>query len=263
VEAVEKRINDHFSLVSASDPLFSKMRQEEFVDDTLAEWKPVYDQMWKDIQQFLPSDEAMQVLGGPMSRPFPVPRKMLQGQYVFSVTCDLRNLDQDWIDKKSQRLQQALMLDTTGQIDRTPIIRTALEDVDYNLADQALPQDQQKVTQAEIQDEQKACDLIIGSGQDQPLPQGANYQLRLQTLQAKQQSITQNPATMKIIQSNPDIIKVLLNRAQFFQRQLQQQQNAQIGRMQVSNTFNNQAPQPSADPSGMQMGQSSPVQLGY
>ena len=96
-----------------------------------------------------------------------------------------------------------------------------------------------------MQDEQRAIDLIIGSGQDQPLPKGANYQLRLQTLQAKQQAIQQNPATIQIIQANPAIMQVLMNRAQFFQRQLQQQQNAQIGRMQVTQTFNKNAPQTS------------------
>jgi hypothetical protein len=58
----------------------------------------------------------------------------------------------------------------------------------------------------------------------------------------KVQSIPQNPATTKIIQSNPEIMKVIENRASFFQRQLQQQQNAQIGRMQVSETFSKQAP---------------------
>jgi hypothetical protein len=104
-------------------------------------------------------------------------------------------------------------------------------------------QNPQVASQAEVQDEQRAVDLIIGSGQDQPLPQGANYQLRLATLQAKQQSIQQNPATMKILQGNPDIVKVLLNRAQYYQRQLQQMQNAQIGRMQVSQTFSKNAPQ--------------------
>jgi len=79
-------------------------------------------------------------------------------------------------------------------------------------------QSQGPATQAEIQEEQKAIDLIIGSGQDQPLPKGANYQLRLQTAQAKLQAIPQNPATMQIVQQNPNILKVIMNRIQFFQR---------------------------------------------
>jgi hypothetical protein len=110
-------------------------------------------------------------------------------------------------------------------------------------------QNPQAASQNEVEDEQRAVDLIIGSGQDQPLPKSGNFQLRLQTLQAKQQSIQQNPATMKIIQSNPDIIKVLLTRAQYYQRQLQQQANAQIGRAQVGSTF----PGPSGAPQAPQM----------
>jgi hypothetical protein len=153
------------------------------------------------------------------------------------------------LKEKLSYLQQLAQLDTMGLLDKTALLKAGAEAIDYSFADMAI-QNPQAATQSEVQDEQRAVDLIIGSGQDQPLPQGANYALRLQTLQNKQQAIQQNPATMKIIQSNPDIIKVLLNRAQFFQRQLQQQQNAQIGRMQVSQTFSKNAPQAAAPPLG-------------
>src|SRR4029434_6086420 len=174
-------------------------------------------------------------------------------EYEISATIDLRNLDSDWLKEKLGYLQQLVQLDTMGLIDKTSLLKAGAEAIDYSFADMAI-QNPQAASEAEIQDEQKAVDLIIGSGQDQPLPKGANYQLRLQTLQAKQQAISTNPATMKIIQGNPDIMKVLLNRAQFFPRQLQQQQNAQIGRMQVSETFSKNAPQTQADLGGMMAG---------
>jgi hypothetical protein len=129
-----------------------------------------------------------------------------------------------------------------GLIDRNVIVRNAFEGIDYSLADIAV-KDQQSATQAEQQNEMDAVSKIIGSGLDQPLPQGGNYQLRLQTLQnTVQQAMQTNPATQKILRDNPEILKVLQKRMQYFQNQLQQLENAQIGRMLSTQTFTKQAP---------------------
>src|SRR4030095_6681736 len=79
-------------------------------------------------------------------------------------------------------------------------------------------------------------------GRDQPLPQGANYQLRLSTLQNAMQEFQQNPALQRAVQKNPLVVKVLENRATYYQRQMQQLKTAQIRRMQVSKTSATKAP---------------------
>ena len=178
----------------------------------------------------------------PLNRPFHVSREEIQGEFEISAV-DVRNIDADFLKENwvTTRNWRALI---RWDFLTSRCSKSCAEAIDYSFADMAI-QNPQAASEQEVQDEQRAVDLIIGSGQDQPLPKSGNFQLRLQTLQAKQQSIQQNPATMKIIQGNPDIIKVLLNRALYYQRQLQQQQNAQIGRMQVGSTFGNppQAPQ--------------------
>ena len=247
IQEVEGRIKEHFAIFGIEDVDLMKLRREEFVDDILEEWKPIVQQIMALMQQFLPDDEATKVVGA-MARPFHVNREDIQGKYEISGTVDLRNIDSDFLKEKLGYMAQLANLDTMGILDKTVLLKSGAEAVDYSLADMAI-QTNQAATQSEVEDEQRAADLIIGSGQDQPLPKSGNFQLRLQTLQAKQQSITQNPATMKIIQGNPDIVKVLLNRAQYFQRQLQQQQNAQIGRAQVGTTF----PGPSGAPQAPQM----------
>lgn len=248
IEKVEARVREHFGIYGNDlDPQFKGMRSEEIVDDFLAEFKPVPQQMLKNCRQYLPDDEVAAVVGT-LSRPFRLDRSTLNNEYEISATVDLRNRDQEWVDSKLQRFMQIAQLDTQGIIDKTVLLRAAIESTDYSLAESAIPDNTQVVTQAEIQQEQQAIDLIIGSGQDQPLPQGANYQLRLQTLQAKVQGLQQNPATLRILQQNPDIMKVIENRQAYFERQLQQQQNGQIGRMQVSETFSNSAPSVQAAP---------------
>jgi hypothetical protein len=60
-------------------------------------------------------------------------------------------------------------------------------------------------------------------------PQGGmNYQLRLQTLQ---QSIQMNPELQQMIAARPVLSKMVENRVKFLSFQLEQQGNAQIGRV--------------------------------
>jgi hypothetical protein len=250
IQEVEKRIRDHFGIFGADvDPDLKKLRREELVDDILLELKPPIQQMMKLMRQLLPDAQVAAVVG-PLSRPFHIGREELQGEFEISATVDLRNIDADFLKEKLPFLVQLAQLDTMGLLDKTVLLKTGAEAIDYSFADMAL-QNAGAATEAEVQDERQKIDLIIGSGSDQPLPKGANYQLRLQTLQAKLQEMMQNPATTKIIQGNPDVLKVVMNRAQFFQRQLQQQENAQIGRMQVSKTFSKEAPMTAAPPSAM------------
>jgi hypothetical protein len=246
VQEIEKRVRDHFGIFGSEDPELMKVRREEFVDDVLAELKVPMQQFMKLMKQLLPDDQVAQVVG-PLNRPFHVERAEIQGEWEISATVDLRNLDPDFLKEKLGYYQQLASLDTMGLIDKAALVKSGAEAIDYSFADMAI-QNPQAASQSEVEDEQRAVDLIIGSGQDQPLPKSGNFQLRLQTLQGKQQSIQQNPATMKIIQGNPDIVKVLLNRQKYYERQMQQQQNAQIGRAQVGNTF----PGPSG-PSAPQM----------
>src|SRR4029453_7742613 len=195
IQAVEQRSREHFGIFGKDlDPGLMKLRQEEVADDFLLEIKPIIQQMLKLLRQFMPEDQVARVVG-PMQRPFHASKDDLQMEYEISATIDLRNLDSDWLKEKLGYLQQLVQLDTMGLLDKTGLLKGGEEAIDYSFADMAI-QNPQAASEAEVQDEQKAVDLIIGSGQDQPLPKGANYQLRLQTLQAKMQAISTNPATM-------------------------------------------------------------------
>jgi hypothetical protein len=136
-----------------------------------------------------------------------------------------------------------MQLDTTGIVNRTAILKRGLEGVDYTLADESI-QSQEDVTRKEQEDEQRAVRDIIGSGADVPLPQGANHQLRLQTMQQYVTELLQtNPVVQKKVRETPEIMDVLKTRLQYHQRQIQQQANALIGKIQVKPTFGQGAPQ--------------------
>lgn len=245
-KATMDKVDRYFGLFGLNvDPAKKQLRQQEAGDMLLKELKPVFRQVFKLMQQYLPDPTAERVAGS-LERPFQVSRDEIQGEYEYSATWDARDLDPQFLKEKLGYMAQLAQMDTIGVLDKVKLIQIGAEAIDYSLADVAV-QDAQAATNKEIESEQNAADLIIGSGQDQPLPMGANYGLRKQVLQSKMQGIQTNPATSKIIQSNPDILQVLMKRMQFFERQLQQEQNAQIGRMQVTNTFDKNAPQ-SASP---------------
>ena len=99
--------------------------------------------------------------------------------------------------------------------------------VDPNMA-AMLVQDIGAATQQEIEDEQGAF-AKISAGTEPPLKEGGqNAQVRLQTLQ---QIIQSNPAVSQRYQQDEIFRRMLDARMQAFNFQLQQSQNAVIGRV--------------------------------
>jgi len=86
-----------------------------------------------------------------------------------------------------------------------------------------------QATQSQVADEQSALTQMVAGIEPPMQPQpGMNYQLRLQTLQ---QSIQANPELQQMITARPVLSKMVENRIKFLNFQLQQQGNAQIGRV--------------------------------
>ena len=142
--------------------------------------------------------------------------------------------------KKAQMVEQILPMDTTGVVDRTVVITELMESISYTLADMSI-RSSESVTAKESADELSKVSMIIGSGIEQPMPPpGSNFNLRLQVFQ---NTIQSTPFIKQRVAQSPDVLKVLENRYLYLTRQIQQQQNAQIGKTQVGQTFNpSQAP---------------------
>lgn len=241
-QSVMQMVDEYFGLFGAEvDPSLKQMRQQEEADKVLIEVVPPVNQTWKLMQQYLPDDEVAQVVGQ-LQRPFHVSRAEIQGQHEITMTVDTRQWDKDFLKESVNILQAVMSWDNQGTIDHTAVIRRILEMFDYTLADESI-RNPEPAMEKEKQDEVDAVSKIVGSGLDQPLPQNANHQLRLQVMQQTiQQAMQSNPVFQKKIQDTPEIMQVLGNRMKYHQRQIQQQANAQIGRTQVTNTFDKGAP---------------------
>src|SRR5438132_3403632 len=246
--ATLRDLYERFPLFGEVDPVLKQLYLQEYANDLLMEFSRPIDQAFQLAQEFLPDDEVTRVVGQ-LSRPFKLSRQDIQGQFEFTMTVDMRELDKDFRKDKREAIMQLIPLDNQGAVDHTDLIRHFMEGMDLTLADTSIRKPGPS-SEKEIKDEKEAIRGIIGSGADVELPEGVNHQLRLQIGQQYLQQLLQtNPVVQKKIQENQDILKVLQNRMTFHQRQLAQRENAQIGRMQVSETFSGKAPTPALPPS--------------
>lgn len=242
---IEKTINAAANAHFWGDPentVMVQLRPQELSDALHSEEKPIVNQQWQLTQQYLPPATVARVVG-PLQRPFEVDREDIQGQFEITITSDTRELDKDWMKEKGAMLASLRPLDSGGVIDWNTVVKNLFSGIDYDLADTAV-KDQGEATDKEVQDEMQAFSLIIGSGRPQPLPKAGNFQLRQQVLQQEFQTAMQTDSDFaKRIQDFPNTMKVLQTRLAYYSRQLQQTQNAAIGRSQVADPFTGKAPQ--------------------
>jgi hypothetical protein len=250
IQMVQQRLDRRYGLFGGDvDPELKQMRRQEAGQDTLALMGLVLEQTWQLIQQYEAPQEVAEVVGA-LARPFPVSREEIQGKHEISATTDMRMLDAEYAQEKLALIGQAMAFKQEGML-----FNMAVEAIDPDAAD-ALQQSQVS-PEAQAKEQQDELNAIAQafSGVEPPLPMYANNQLRLQVLM---QNTVQspNPMMMQRLQMLPDTYKILQNRAQFFQNQIQQyQENPTIGRALQTSTFQPpQAPQLTAPPGGQQGG---------
>jgi hypothetical protein len=178
-------------------------------------------------QQYMTPEEVARITGNAQLA-FNASPQDIRGRFDITAEFDARLLDNEALGAKLEYLAKILVpMDSFGVIDRAGLVKYMFQAVDPNLAGM-LVQDIGKATQAEIEDEQTAF-AKIAAGTEPPLKEGGqNAQVRLQTLQ---QIIQSNPAVQQRYQQDEIFKKMIDARAQAFQFQLQQQQNAVIGRV--------------------------------
>lgn len=226
--ATLRDIDLYFGRTSAEVPQpVAMLVQQTKVDGMLRSGKAVFAQAFALMQQYLTDVEIVRVTGA-LPAPFQVSREAIQGKFDVVAEFDVRDLDTEALGKKLDFIAKlAVPLDVAGVIDRANLVRFVVGAVDPSLAQQIV-RSQEAATAAEVEEEQLAF-TKIAAGTEPPLPeQGVNAGLRLQTLQGIVQA---NPAVQQRYQGD-EIFRAMLDaRVQALQFQMQQSQNAQIGRV--------------------------------
>lgn len=235
---IERRAREFFGWFGEIDPQLKQLKTMGLTDRTSMQFKPIVAQIGELDEQYLP-DEVWQRVTGLPPRQGMRDRSSIQGRWEVTLTCDMRELDMEFLEKKAKAVASILPIDTAGIVDRTVIVRELFQGFSYTLADMSI-RDPQSVSGKEIEDEMAKASLIIGSGVEQPLPpQGSNFGLRLQTLQ---NLINSTPGIKQRFAQDPNILKALENRFLYLTRQIQQGKNAILGKTQVGSAFDHLQP---------------------
>ena len=151
-----------------------------------------------------------------------------------------------------------LPADTMGVIDRAAYIEWGMRAVDPTLAQDIIIPQQQAANQ-EITDEQSQFAKLFAGTEPDMQPAGQNFGLRLQTLQG---ILQRNPNVQKRYAVDP-IFKAMMDaRMKHFGFQLEQQKNAQIGRVGAAPALDKMNDQGLGAPGGGQAGGGPPMSVG-
>jgi hypothetical protein len=228
VEAATRAdVDNYFGRISDAVPQQRYMlHTQELIDSWLIDMKLCIAQTMALAQQYMTPEEVARITGNAQLA-FNASPQDIRGRFDITAEFDARLLDNEALGAKLDYLAKVLVpLDSFGVIDRAGLVKYMFQAVDPNLAG-LLVQDIGAATAAEQEDEQGAF-AKIAAGTEPPLREGGqNAQVRLQTLQ---QIIQSNPAVQQRYQQDEIFRSMIDARAQAFQFQLQQQQNAVIGR---------------------------------
>lgn len=226
--ATRADIDQYFGRFSGAVPAqLSMLMQQTVVDRWLRSCKAMTSQAFALMQQYLTDMEILRVAGS-LPAPFQVSREQIQGKFDLVAEFDVRDLDNEFLGKKLDYIAKlAVPLDVAGVIDRAGLVKFIMGAVDPSLAQQVV-REAEVATAAEAEDEQLAY-TKIAAGTEPPLPQqGVNAQLRMQVLQGIVQA---NPQVQQRYGAD-EIFRTMIDaRMKALQFQMQQVQNAQIGRV--------------------------------
>jgi hypothetical protein len=231
-KATRNDVDEYWGVSTNWSPNMPKDRQQLHrryrVGKWLREMELCVGMTWMLMQQYMSAEEVqrvVQTLSVPLARG-PID---IRGQYDVMVVFDVRNLDVDYVSAKLEALTKIASLDVAGVMDRAKLIKILVGAVDPVLADD-LVKDAEAASQQEVEDEENQFTKIAAGVEPMFKDGGQNAQLRLQVLQ---QIVQKNPQLQQRLQQDGVFRAMVENRMKHFQFQLEQQQNAQIGRMGV------------------------------
>jgi hypothetical protein len=228
IQMIESRLDRRYPIMgSAVDPEIKSLYRQSEANDTLSELEMCCEQTVQLMQQYETDQDVQRVAGG--QQPWNYSVKDIQGQYTISAAVDINMIDKEQAGMKMDMLAKLLPFREQGMV-----FNAAAQIVDPDLAAALEDNQTSPVAIQKEKDAEYAAMSQIATGMEPMKPMTAMNQVRLQTIQ----EIMQQPQFAQKIMGDPVSQKLLENRIQFFQNQIQQYQtNPQIGRALSTTTF--------------------------
>ena len=224
-QATVKDVDRYFG--DPEKPEARQLYHQCMINRWLDSWREALSQALSLCQQYLPPEFVARITGGNVEE-IAVQQGDIEGKFDLSLRFSVDTLNPEFMEKKLEAVTKLTQFDVTGALDRNKLLELIAESIDPVLAKQVI-MDKQTASQKEIEDEQNAWVKIIN--EIEPIPkEGINFEIRTQTAQ---QILQTSQELQQKMQEKPLVKQLAENRLKFLEFGIQQQQNAQIGRVGV------------------------------
>jgi hypothetical protein len=226
IQIVERQADGYFGRANpAVPPVQTQLKQQRMVNNWLTTWTEAYQQMFTLCLQFL-SPEEMQKISGSGS----VPRSDMM-QFDFVLKYDVRELDNEYVDKKLATISQYVIpQDAGGVLDRNKLITMVVKAISPDIADELII-DQSTASQKMYGEVKNEIGMMM-------LGNEANYvendPAAKTKMQYSQEIVSRNSRAQEALQGDELFQKLFENYSKNLQMSIMQEENKTVGRIGVS-----------------------------
>ena len=226
IEAVSRQADEYFGRANkAVPPVQTQIKQQRLVNNWLTVWTEAYQQMFQLSLQYLSPDEIARITGTNI-----IPESDMY-QFDFVLKYDVRELDTEYVESKLSNIAQYVVpQDVSGVLDRNKLIGMITRAISPDIAEELI------IDQAPAS--QKMYEDVKGQIGQMMLGNEASYTENDPAAQTKmqyaQEIVGRNPKAQEALQGDELFRQLFENYTKNLQMSLMQQQNAQIGRIGVS-----------------------------
>ena len=222
---VRARVNEYWGrMAEGVMPQLIALHQEGLTQGFLTDAAEVAMMIVQLCQQYMEDDE-LALITGDNQQPLARTVDEIQGKFHLNLSFNPRDLDIEYVKTLAQIIGEFILpMDTLSTIQRDKLVQRLFTALEPSLAQETL-RPVQDAQQDEIKDEQDNFAKIAAGVEPPMMAEGQNFPLRLQVLLGIGK---QNPEAFQRLA--PMSKKILQARVAQLQNQVQQIQNAQIGR---------------------------------
>lgn len=224
------RVNEYFGRPGEGvDPDMVILKRQKMVNGFMTSMCAAVRMTVQLCFQYLPDEEIQRIVGRPQDKePFQVPRsrREIQGLYDLAMSFNVKTLNNEYVIGVIKAIGEMILpMDTESTVLRDKLVGLSLSMLDPYIADLVL-QPVEQADRQEVEDELLNFTQIAAGIEPEMQEQGQNHGLRMQVLQGIGQ---RNPEAFTGL--NDTSKQILKKRMEHLGFMVEQQQNAQIGRV--------------------------------
>jgi hypothetical protein len=226
MEHIKDRTDRYFGRPNPKiPPVETQLHQQAFVHRWLRHMSTVIQRVWGLVQRF-DQDERFAAVTATGK---PIPRD--PNKFNFNLHFDVRELDNEFVEKKLQAISQfVLPEDTLGIVDRTKLIRKKLQVIDPSLAEELVVENAEASQKMFDEVNSQIAYMALGN-QPKYVENDPSAGIKMQFLQ---QIVGNNPKYQAQLEQDEQFQQLLQGYAQNLNMSVMQQQNKQVGRLGVN-----------------------------